>query len=63
MAMRFAGDRMGWTRTLILTLGSLAGSFVAQQLSKEELAPVIGGALGVLGSALLIHVLRQSGVI
>jgi len=49
---------MGWTRTYILALGGALGA-AAGATTKNELAAAVGGAGGVLLTALIIHMLRS----
>ena len=44
----------GWTRTLLLAAGAAGGAYLMKR------TPVLGAAVGVLGTAFLIHLIKKS---
>jgi len=52
----------GWTRTFILSLGGMAGAYMMGKRYGDK-GYIIGAGVGVVGTALLIHFLKEYGLI
>lgn len=56
-------ERLGWVRTIALSVGGAVGTLIASQISDNDVVHVIGSILGTMGAAAAIHFLRQAGII
>lgn len=51
----------GWYRTVMLALGAVAGALAAGAFTREPILVALGGFVGVIVTAVVIHLAKVGG--